>query len=554
MTHFRLALSLSVLGAFATIVFASPPDTTKADEDAVKSAGLAVDDNALMQFFRDKTLEDADRDKILKCIGNLGSDSFAVRESASNELLKIGGKAASLLRQALKNPDVEIARRAETCLSQLDKTQGPAVTVAAARLLAARKPADTAQTLLKFAPFADDDYVLDTLRDTLTAVAVRDGKPDKILADALGDKLALRRCLAGESLVRAGQAEALPGLKKLLEDGDKSVRAKVGLAFVDKKDKSVVPGLIDLLAELPREDSQPIEELLTRIAAEKSPQVPLGNDDAARKKCRDAWKDWWTMNGDGIDLAKIDLGSRMLGYTLVAGIDNNTGTGRVYELDKNGKVRWEITGLIQPMDAQVIGNDRVLITDYGAGKVTERNFKGEVVWEKAVPNLPVCSQRLANGNTVIFTRNQILEVDANGKESTTINRRAAEIVSGQKLKDGNYLIATRIGQLLQLDSSGTEVKKTAAGVRLQIGSALDVTPEGNYLVPNWQTNVVNEIDTDAKVIKTFSVTQPTSIVRLQNGGILAASMYTQQLTELDREGKKLSESRLDCQVYRIRRR
>jgi hypothetical protein len=554
MIPFRLVLSLSVLGIFSTLVSAAPPDTTKADEETVKAAGLTVDDNALIQFFREKTLEDADRDKILKCIGDLGSDSFAVRESASNDLLKIGGKAASLLRQAMSNRDVEIARRAESCLDQLDKTQGPTITVAAARLLATRKPAATAQTLLKFAPFADDDYVLDTLRDTLTAVAVKDGKPEKALADALGDKLALRRSLAGESLVRAGQTEGLPALKKLLEDSDRTVRTKVGLAFVDKNDKSVIPGLIELLAELPRDESQPIEELLTRIAMDKSPQVPLGDDYGTRKKCRDAWKEWWSKNGDGIDLAKMDLGSRALGYTLIAGIDLNTGTGRVFELDKNGKVRWQITGLMQPMDAQVIANDRVLITDYRARKVTERNFKGEVIWEKATPNWPICAQRLANGNTVIFTRNQILEVDAGGKEATTITRKAAEIISGQKLKDGNYLITTHTGQILQLDSAGTEVKKTPAGIGLNIGSSVDVTPDGHYLVPNWQANVVNEIDTDAKVIKSFSVTQPTSVARLSNGGIVTGSMYTQQMTELDREGKKISESRLDNQVYRIRRR
>src|SRR5207245_2486374 len=114
--------------------------------------------------------------------------------------------------------------------------------------------------------------------DTLAAVAVKDGKPEAALADAVTDKMALKRGLAGGALVRAGQADAVPAVKKLLEDADKPVRLRIGLAYVDKKDKSTIPGLIDLLAEMPREQSQPIEELMARIALEKSPNVPLGDD------------------------------------------------------------------------------------------------------------------------------------------------------------------------------------------------------------------------------------------------------------------------------------
>src|SRR5205085_7973499 len=126
------------------------PDTTKADEETLKSAGIGSDDTALIDFFKGKMLEDADREKIGVFIRELGDDSFAKREKASQELVKSGGKATSLLRQALQHRDVEVARRAEACLGQIDKTHGPTVTVAAARLLAARKPAATASTLLKF--------------------------------------------------------------------------------------------------------------------------------------------------------------------------------------------------------------------------------------------------------------------------------------------------------------------------------------------------------------------------------------------------------------------
>ena len=113
----------------------------------------------------------------------------------------------------------------------------------------------------------------------------------------------MRRCLT--ALVRSGQADAVPRVRELLDDADRLVRMRVGLAFVDKNDKSVVPRLIELLADLPRDQSQGIEDLLGRIALEKSPDIPPGDDPATRKKCRDAWSEWWSVNGKDVDLAKI---------------------------------------------------------------------------------------------------------------------------------------------------------------------------------------------------------------------------------------------------------
>src|SRR5262249_53349054 len=134
-------LSLCCLLLIATGTLAVQPDATKADEETLKAAGLGTDDAALIDFFRSRTLEDGDRDKIAALIRDLGADDFGVREKASSELMKIGGKAVSLLRQAKDSSDIEVARRANACLGKIEKQQEPAVMAAAARLLAARRPA-----------------------------------------------------------------------------------------------------------------------------------------------------------------------------------------------------------------------------------------------------------------------------------------------------------------------------------------------------------------------------------------------------------------------------
>ncbi|HMF14544.1 MAG TPA: peptidylprolyl isomerase, partial [Gemmataceae bacterium] len=279
-------------------------------------------DAALIEFFRSRTLEEDARDKVAALVRDLGADDFQVRERASKELVTLGKKAAPLLRQAKDSRDAEVARRAKACLEKIEQKQEPTLIIAAARLLAARRPATAAQTLLDFAPFADDRDVLESVRDALAALAVRDGKPEPVLANALVSKQPLSRGLAGEALVRAGQADAVPAVRELLDDADRLVRMRVGLAFVDKNDKSVVPRLIELLADLPRDQSQGIEDLLGRIALEKSPDIPPGDDPATRKKCRDAWSEWWTKNGKEVDLTQISR-------KLVVAVETSKGTIKI---------------------------------------------------------------------------------------------------------------------------------------------------------------------------------------------------------------------------------
>ena len=66
----------------------------------------------------------------------------------------------------------------------------------------------------------------------------------------------------------------------------------------------------------------------------------------------------------------------------------------------------------------------MLVAEYYAKRVTERDSTGKLLWEISVPSYPVNAQRLANGNTFItlygpaaFLNNgkALMEVDATGK-------------------------------------------------------------------------------------------------------------------------------------------
>lgn len=194
-------------------------DTTAADEQTLKNAKLAVEGPALLDYFRKLAKTGTDRDKMLSLIKHLGDESFEVREKASADLIGLGAVAVPYLKEALKDGDLEVVRRAERCLKEIakDPAKGEAdqsVPAAAARLLATRKPAGAAEVLLNYLPSAADEVVAREVRAALSAVAVTDGQPDKALLAALEDKDLQKREAAAEALGRSAVTQ--PGRKILI--------------------------------------------------------------------------------------------------------------------------------------------------------------------------------------------------------------------------------------------------------------------------------------------------------------------------------------------------
>jgi len=57
---------------------------------------------------------------VKELVRQLGDDDFKKREAASAELAKIGKPAVPALKEAKKNPDLEVARRAEEVLARIE--------------------------------------------------------------------------------------------------------------------------------------------------------------------------------------------------------------------------------------------------------------------------------------------------------------------------------------------------------------------------------------------------------------------------------------------------
>jgi PQQ-like domain len=527
--------------AGATIVTSEQAALPLPDVDILKKAGVGADAQSLLTFLEKRTLPETERPAILKLVRQLGSEVYAEREVASAELIRRGPAVGEILR-ATRNDhaDLETLRRAERCLDTIrDQDVSPSVPAAALRVLAVRKPAGAVEAVLAFLPFAENDAAADEARALLVRMARARGKADPLLVAALLDRAAIRRAAAGQALARAGRADLLPAVRKLLADPDASVRFRVATALACAGERTAVVTLIDTLPDLPLPLAWQAEDFLLHLAATQvPPPVAIGSDAATRRKCRDGWQTWWKANAAKVDLARLETPPKLLGNTLVVLLDQ----GRVLDLGPQNQVRWEVANLSFPLDAQLVGEDRLLIAEYYGNRVTERDLKGNVLWERDVTG-PLTAQRLPNGNTFVATDVTLFEFDKDGKEVVKIempgeNKR---VMKALKLPNGEIACLTTDARVARLDAAGKEIHSFAVSISMRLfGGRIDMLSSGRVLVPHNGEDKVVEYDSQGKVVWEVAVAKPVSALRLPNGNTLVTSMDGSiGAVEFDRAGNQV---------------
>ena len=147
------------------------------------------------------------------------------------------------------------------------------------------------------------------------------------------------------------------------------------------------------------------------------------------------------------------------------------------------------------MEARVLPGERVLIAEYTGRRVTERNFKGEILWQKQLTTWPLSAQRLPNGNTFIVARESPCRVDRAGKEEVfSCNRQLNDIMTAGKTRDGQIVCLTSQSTCIRIGADGKELKSFRV---LQVASyGNEVLPNGHVLVAAVYQNKVLEYDAD----------------------------------------------------------
>ncbi len=550
-TLILVALLVLALGGLRT---PAAPDEPNPDEKLLRDAKVVTDGPGLLAFLRARTLDEGDVAKLEALVRQLGDDSFEEREKASRALAAYGRLALPFLRTGAKDRDAEIARRSQDALAALAAGPGPELSVAALHLIARRQPEGAAAVLLRYLPFADDAFVEEEAFEALAAVAVRDGRADPAVRQALADKAPLRRAAAARALGRARDAAVRAPVRKLLEDTDARVRLEAAQALVLAREKEAVPALIDLLRGDAPDVAGRAEALLFQIAGDKTPAASAGDGSvAARARWRDAWAAWWKANADGTDLSRVGEGERKLGLVLVA---ETSGGQRVWEYGREGTERWALSGFSWPMDVRVLPGGHVLVADSSDQGVTERDSSGKVVWQKRGDAL--AAQRLPNGNTFICQHAHLVEVDPAGKEVATHAPGGDTLTDALRLPNGHVVYMTTRGVLKEITWPGSKEVRT---LKLSDAPAngtdwyrIEQGPGGRFLLASHTDGRVFEIDAAGKVLWEHKVPQAYSATRLANGNVLIATAESRRLIEVDRQHKVVSERQTKGYMGRVRAR
>jgi hypothetical protein len=523
------------------------------DEKLLREHSLPIQGPALCDFFRKRTPSADIIRRFDELLARCAADSYDDRTAATEELVARGEAVRPLLLRVMQSADVdrEVLRRVATSLQALPPDRDAAPAMATARQIVVHKPAGALAALLDYVPFAPDELVRQEVQIGLNAFAAESaGKPDATLFAALKDAEPFKRAAAVEALARSG-----PGGRELtiglLRDPSPRVRLQVALALAEAGDRDAVSALIDLLAVLPPSLAWSAQEVLLRLPDDDAPLPVLGGSTAPSRVASE-WARWWKAQPAKLDVAgrlgpRAALDHLLLSFAGATGLNNS----KVVELDAAKKPLWTIDGLRYPVDVQLVGKNRVLIAEYLGRRVTERDLKGNVLWEKAVP-MPVACQRLPTGETFIACRQQLLVVDRQGKEVSSYYHGGTAILAAQRLRDGHTVIGCAGGTCHILDPDGREQKNFRIGQLYTLGANLEVLPTGRILVPLFNDNLVAEFDLDGNRLWQANVQRPTSAVRLASGNTLVVSQLQNRVVEIDPDGKEIWSHTAEGRPWRAR--
>lgn len=536
-----------------------PKNPIKAAEKVLKEANIATDSKSLIEFFKSRTLTDDDRTKLLTTIRRLGHEDFDIREQASEELTKAGLAALPILRAASRDIDVEVSRRVENCLRSINRDQETVRIVAAATLLAHQKADGMVSTLFAYLPCVpDDEVVADGLKSALVMLTKATGKADPLLIKAIEDKDPARRALAVQVIGEALPSER-PLIHKLLADPDAKVRYLAGSSLAKGGDEDALPALLKLLVEGPLEYAFQVEDMLCQLLdpEEKPPATLAGNDAAAREKVHLAWKKWFEEKRDAkkLKLARLNEAEPLRGLTLIVEVDGGgVNGGRIWECGPDGKQRWEITNMGGPVDVQVLPGGRLLVPEYYTSRVTERDRDGKILWES--PRLAgntVGAQRLPNGNTLIATMSGVVEYNRAKEKVADFPNAGGTVHQAIRHRNGHTFILSG-NSIIEYDIDRKQVRTVNIGA-LSGWGGFEILPNGNFLVAYYsQANKYAEIDKDGKTVWEHSTPfNPTRVQRLRNGNTVVAGGNSLFVAEYDRDKKEIWKVATKGRPFGVRR-
>src|SRR6266851_3265996 len=167
---------VALLLVFVSATLFAPPravaDDKETDEQLLKRYLGTSDAKALLEYLNKQVLTDADKGELKKLIEQMGDRAFKARQEASRQLVKAGPSALALLREALSNPDREIASRAKRCIEDINSGPGAELPASAVRHLVKLNDPKALETFLAIYPGAGTESLRSELLSGLTTLGL----------------------------------------------------------------------------------------------------------------------------------------------------------------------------------------------------------------------------------------------------------------------------------------------------------------------------------------------------------------------------------------------
>ncbi len=519
------------------------PATGEAYDIALlKSAGLPDDGPSLVEHLKRRTPDPSTITRIRQALAVLSDDRFEKREAATLELVKLGPVCRSFLIEASRDADFEVADRAKHCLAKIKEWHSETILGAVVRRLVAGRPQGAEQALLRYLPSAEDVGCADEVREGLLELA-RSPVTSGAIKAALKDEEPAIRLAAALALI--GSSNDASDASQLLRDPNRDVR--LGLALASLKgpfsDKSI-SALLELMPAATHAEGCAIEDALYELAGDSGPPAQVWPSNAqGRTLRRNQWAAW---------VANRSPNRNMSVRTLVVLLDKEL----IQDLDAQSEPLHELTELQFPLDAEPLPGGRVLVAEHAGNKVTLRNMKNQVLWEKAI-EMPLVAQHLGKGRVMVATAEAIIEFDSGGKEVRRMEFSNEKIMKCHRLAGGETGIVLQDptgenSRFLRLDRYRRPVGTIPVKVKTS-GGRIDWHANGHVLVPELEAQRVVEYDTAGKAVWEAAAELPVFAVWLPNGNVMVTSRNENGALEMDRAGKKIWSYKIGTRVTRALR-
>jgi len=245
---------------------------------------------------------------------------------------------------------------------------------------------------------------------------------------------------------------------------------------------------------------------------------------------------------DGLHLGKpLERKGRVIGYVV-----SSVRSGPIRELDLSGKVVREWTARSDSCGIEVLANGNLLLGSGrkggSTGKVWEIDRDGKTVWEISASvalSHATDVSRLGNGSTLVTDQigGRVVEFTPEGKEAWSY--KCVSPYSAQRLADGNTLIGNGRGA-----SSGCVIEGSPAGEvvweKKGFKSPIHVRRVANgktLVADNYQDKVI-EVDRNGEVVWEYKCEGPIGAERLPDGKTLVSSYERKEIILVSPDGKE----------------